>query len=140
MKISKLLILIMTFVLYSSKANATLNITIKAENLSKTKILFIGFESNNFSLNNEAKQILQRIIYNLKTTNLVEPLVQEKISPSPINQKIADSSNNSQENNTPNADQNFSQSSLVGVFQDLNVCKIIREANRTDEDKCEVSC
>ena len=41
---------------------------------------------------------------------------------------------------TAPSNQNYSQSLLVGVFQDLNVCKIIRDANRTDEDKCEVSC
>ena len=88
MKILKLLFLIIALNLYSSRANATLNITIKDENLSKTKILFIGFEANNFSLDNEAKQILQKIIYNLKTTNLVEPLAQNSISQISISPQI----------------------------------------------------
>ena len=67
MKILKSLLLIIALITYSSRAYATLNITIKDEDLTKSKILFIGFESNDFSINNEAKQILQRIIYNLKS-------------------------------------------------------------------------
>ena len=69
MKILKSLFILIALIAYSSRAYATLNITIKDDNLSKTKILFVGFESNNFSINNEAKQILQKIIYNLKTIN-----------------------------------------------------------------------
>ena len=89
MKILKSLLLIIALTVYSSKSYATLNITIKDEDLTKSKILFIGFESNNFSINNEAKQILQRIIYNLKTTNLAELLVQNQITiPSQNNEII----------------------------------------------------
>ena len=79
MKILKSLLVAIALISYSSRAHATLNITIKDDNLSKTKILFVGFESNNFSINNEAKQILQKIIYNLKTTNLTEPIIQNQI-------------------------------------------------------------
>jgi TolB protein len=105
MKILKLLFLIIALNLYSSRADATLNITIKDENLSKTKILFIGFEANNFSLNNEAKQILQKIIYNLKTTNLVEPLVQNSISQISISPQI----NETNSSTAGNLNQNTSQ-------------------------------
>jgi TolB protein len=105
MKILKLLFLIIALNLYSSRANATLNITIKDENLSKTKILFIGFEANNFSLNNEAKQILQKIIYNLKTTNLVEPLVQNSISQISISPQINETNSSA----SGNINQNISQ-------------------------------
>jgi TolB protein len=103
MKILKSLLLAIALISYSSRAYATLNITIKDEDLSKNKILFIGFESSNFSINNEAKQILQRIIYNLKTTNLAEPLVQNQITTSSQNNEII--------NTTPeNLAQNTSQS------------------------------
>ncbi len=98
MKILKSLLLITALIAYSSRANATLNITIKDEDLSKTKILFIGFESNNFSINNEANQILQKIIYNLKSTNLVEPLVQNQIPSVAISSQINESTNNNSEN------------------------------------------
>jgi hypothetical protein len=84
MKILKSLLVAIALISYSSRAHATLNITIKDDNLSKTKILFVGFESNNFSINNEAKQILQKIIYNLETTNLTEPVIQNQISQTPI--------------------------------------------------------
>ena len=87
MKILKSLFLIIAFVTYSSRAYATLNITIKDDNLSKTKILFIGFESNNYSINNEAKQILQKIVYNLKTTDLVEVVSQDQINQNQILQQ-----------------------------------------------------
>ncbi len=103
MKILKSLLLIIALITYSSRAYATLNITIKDEDLTKSKILFIGFESNDFSINNEAKQILQRIIYNLKTTNLAELLVQNQIKTSPQNNEIIN-------NNSENISQNISQS------------------------------
>ena len=103
MKILKSLLLAIALISYSSRAYATLNITIKDEDLSKNKILFIGFESNNFSINNEAKQILQKIIYNLESTNLVEPLVQNRITTSLQNNQIAN-------NNSENLAQNTSQS------------------------------
>ena len=105
MKILKSLFILIALIAYSSRAYATLNITIKDDNLSKTKILFVGFESNNFSINNEAKQILQKIIYNLKTTNLTEPLVQNQISQ--LQSSAIDSPNNEGENFNPN---NISQS------------------------------
>ncbi len=87
MKILKSLFLIIAFSAYSSRADAILNITIKDDNLSKTKILFIGFESNNFSINNEAKQILQKIVFNLKSTNLVEVVSQDQINQNQILQQ-----------------------------------------------------
>ena len=40
---------------------------------------------------------------------------------------------------TAPSNQNYSQSLLVGVFQDWTCAKLY-DANRTDEDKCEVSC
>ena len=110
MKILKSLLLIIALNAYSSRANATLNITIKDDNLSKNKILFIGFESSNFSINNEAKQILQKIIYNLESTNLVEPLVQNRITTSSQNNEIANI-------NSENSTQNISQST---DFIDIN--------------------
>ncbi len=114
MKILKSLFLIIAFSLYSSRADAILNITIKDDNLSKTKILFIGFESNNFSINNEAKQILQKIVFNLKSTNLVEVVSQNQINQNQIlQQKLSNSTNvldeNSQNNNSESLDQNLSQ-------------------------------
>jgi len=113
MKILKTLFLIIAFFTFSSSANATLNITIKDDNLSKTKILFVGFESNNFSINNESRQILQKIIYNLKTTNLVESIIQNQISQTSIplqNNQIAN-------NNSSNTDQDITQSN---DFIDIN--------------------
>lgn len=61
-------------------ANASVNIEIKNDEIAKTKILFVGFESNDFAINNEAKQIFQKITYNLKTTNLVEVFALNKLS------------------------------------------------------------
>ena len=110
MKILKSLLLIIALITYSSRAYATLNITIKDEDLTKSKILFIGFESSNFSINNEAKQILQKIIYNLESTNLVEPLVENRITTSSQNNEIANI-------NSENSTQNISQST---DFIDIN--------------------
>ena len=112
MKILKSLLVAIALISYSSRANATLNITIKDDNLSKTKILFVGFESNNFSINNEAKQILQKIIYNLKTTNLAEPIIQNQISQTPIPLQ-----NNEITNNSGGFNQDISQSA---DFIDIN--------------------
>ena len=112
MKILKSLLVAIALISYSSRANATLNITIKDDNLSKTKILFVGFESNNFSINNEAKQILQKIIYNLKTTNLTEPIIQNQISQTPIPLQ-----NNEITNNPNDFNQDISQSA---DFIDIN--------------------
>jgi len=107
MKILKSLLLAIALISYSSRAYATLNITIKDDNLSKTKILFIGFESNNFSINNEAKQILQKIIYNLKSTDLVEPIVQNAISQTPIPLQNNEISNNNSDNFNPTNSQSI---------------------------------
>ena len=113
MKILKSLLVAIALISYSSMAHATLNITIKDDNLSKNKILFVGFESNNFSINNEAKQILQKIIYNLKTTNLTEPVVQNQISQTPIPLQ-----NNEITNGNPDSfNQDISQSA---DFIDIN--------------------
>ena len=112
MKILKSLLVAIALISYSSRAHATLNITIKDDNLSKTKILFVGFESNNFSINNEAKQILQKIIYNLKTTNLAEPIIQNQISQTPIPLQ-----NNEITNNSGGFNQDISQSA---DFIDIN--------------------
>lgn len=112
MKILKSLLVAIALISYSSRAHATLNITIKDDNLSKTKILFVGFESNNFSINNEAKQILQKIIYNLKTTNLTEPIIQNQISQTPIPLQ-----NNEITNNPNDFNQDISQSA---DFIDIN--------------------
>ena len=106
MKILKSLLVAIALISYSSRAHATLNITIKDDNLSKNKILFIGFESSNFSINNEVKQILQKIIYNLETTNLIEPVIQNQISQTPI----ALQNNEIINNNPNNFNQNISQS------------------------------
>ena len=92
------LFIIFFFLAFTNKAQATLNITIKDDNFGKNKILFIGFESNNFNLNNEAKQILNKIIYNLKTTNLVETLTKE----SNINQDLLNPNNSPQQTNAFN--------------------------------------
>ena len=100
MKILKSLFIAIALISYPSSAYATLNITIKDEDLSKNKILFIGFESSNFSVNNEAKQILQRIIYNLKTTNLAEPLVQNQIITSSQNNEIINTTSENLAQNT----------------------------------------
>jgi TolB protein len=113
MKILKSLLVAIALISYSSRAHATLNITIKDDNLSKTKILFVGFESNNFSINNEAKQILQKIIYNLKTTNLTEPIIQNQISQTPIPIQNNEITNN----NSNSFNQNISQSA---DFIDIN--------------------
>lgn len=113
MKILKSLLVAIALISYSSRAHATLNITIKDDNLSKTKILFVGFESNNFSINNEAKQILQKIIYNLKTTNLTEPIIQNQISQTPIPLQNNEITNN----NSNSFNQNISQSA---DFIDIN--------------------
>ena len=123
MKILKSLFLIIAFVTYSSRAYATLNITIKDDNLSKTKILFIGFESNNFSINNEAKQILQKIFYNLKTTDLVEVVRQDQINQNQIlQQKLLKSTNTLEENSQNNDSESFNQNiSQVVNSVDINL-------------------
>lgn len=79
MKITKFIIIFLTFFITNSSL-ATVNISIKDGNIKKSKILFVGFESKDFSINNEANQILQKILYNLKTTDLIEPLVQNQYS------------------------------------------------------------
>jgi TolB protein len=79
MKIAKFIIIFLTFFITNSSL-ATVNISIKDGNIKKSKILFVGFESKDFSVNNEANQILQKILYNLKTTNLIEPIVQNQYS------------------------------------------------------------
>jgi TolB protein len=81
MKVLKILIFLV--ILINKTANAGLTIDIKDSEINKTKILFLGFESKNFTVDNEAKQILQKILYNLKTTNLIDPLIQNNLSQSP---------------------------------------------------------
>jgi TolB protein len=81
MKVLKILLFLV--ILINKTANAGLTIDIKDSEINKTKILFLGFESKNFTVDNEAKQILQKILYNLKTTNLIDPLIQNNLSQSP---------------------------------------------------------
>ena len=119
MKILKSLLILIALISYCSRANATLNITIKDDNLSKTKILFVGFESNNFSINNEAKQILQKIIYNLKTTNLTEPIVQNQIIQTQLPSSI-DNSNNITQSQTPSSIDNSNNIAQTIDFIDIN--------------------
>jgi len=83
MKILKIVIFLL--IIFQNTANAGLTIDIKDSEINKTKILFLGFESKNFTIDNEAKQILQKIIYNLKTTNLADPIIQNNLSQTSIN-------------------------------------------------------
>jgi TolB protein len=89
MKILKIVIFLL--IIFQNTANAGLTIDIKDSEINKTKILFLGFESKNFTIDNEAKQILQKIIYNLKTTNLADPIVQNNLTQTSINDNNSNS-------------------------------------------------
>jgi len=72
----------------SQTSFASTNIEIKDFESTKTKILFVGFESNNFIVNNEAKQILNKIFFNLKSTDLTDNLVQNRLTQNQSNINI----------------------------------------------------
>lgn len=71
---------LITIFLICQPAFSSTSIEIKDFENSKTKILFVGFESDNFIVNNEAKQILNKILFNLKSADLTDSLVQNRIN------------------------------------------------------------
>jgi TolB protein len=120
-----LLYVIISYSIFISGAHSALNITIKDENISKNKILFVGFESNNFNLNNEAKQILNRIIYNLKTTNLCEVLnINNNIDRNLLNPNNPNN-NSSDKLNLPNYDININTSPDFEKYSNTDIDNLV---------------
>lgn len=68
----RILIFLIAFVTLSNQAFASVSFSIKNEEISKTKILFFGFDSTDPRLKNDMTEILERIRKNLKTTDLFE--------------------------------------------------------------------
>ncbi len=120
-----LLYVIISYSIFISGAHSALNITIKDENISKNKILFVGFESNNFNLNNEAKQILNRIIYNLKTTNLCEVLnINNNIDRNLLNPNNPNNNSNDKLN-LPNYDININTSPDFEKYSNTDIDNLV---------------
>lgn len=63
--------------LFSINSKAELSLLIDNQEVAKTKILFLGFESRDPSLNQDIKKIFQQIRSNLNSTNLFELVKQD---------------------------------------------------------------
>lgn len=70
MKISRILFCVISFFIFSNQALANLSFSVQNEKVSKTKILFLGFDSNDPALKSDSFNIFDRIRSNLKTTDL----------------------------------------------------------------------
>ena len=74
----KKIFLLLLFIIINAKlAVGAVNINIDS-NQYKAKLLFAGFD-----VSEDSKQILQKILNNLKTTGLVETLIKEPKFPQP---------------------------------------------------------
>lgn len=71
MKSKKLLTLVFFFA-FTAQSYASVFFNVKNEEISKTKILFFGFDSNDPDLKKDANEVLERVRRNLKTTDLFE--------------------------------------------------------------------
>lgn len=86
---NKFLAKLILILLWCYPAFSETSIDIKDFENNKTKILFVGFESKNFTINNEAKQILNKILFNLKSTDLTDAIVQNNINHNQPDNNIA---------------------------------------------------
>lgn len=71
------LIIFLTVWLFSINAKAELSLLINNQEVEKTKILFLGFQSRDPSLNQDIRKIFQQISSNLRSTNLFELVKQD---------------------------------------------------------------
>lgn len=80
MKISQkffALLVTITLIFFSCESFAFLSLSVKNEDVPKTKILFFGFESNDPDIKSEVDEVFAQIRRNLKTTDLFEMLIQK---------------------------------------------------------------
>jgi TolB protein len=76
MKISKIILFLVSFFIFVNQAGATVSFSIKDEEIPRTKILFFGFDSSDPRLKSDSFEIFERIRKNLKTTDLFEIIKQ----------------------------------------------------------------
>lgn len=72
MKILRLFFIFISLFAFANQALATVSLSIKNEEIAKTKILFFGFDVQDESLKKDAEKISTQIKKNLKTTDLFE--------------------------------------------------------------------
>jgi TolB protein len=72
MTIFRLFLFCLFFSSLANQAFATVNFSIKGEDVPRTKVLFFGFDSSDVRLKGDSLEILERIKKNLKTTDLFE--------------------------------------------------------------------
>jgi len=72
MKFFRFFFLVIAFAITSSQSFATVSLSVKNDDIPKTKILFFGFDSADPRLKSDTFAILERIRRNLKTTDLFE--------------------------------------------------------------------
>jgi len=72
----RILFFVIALLSLSNQAFAVVSLSVKNEEIPKTKILFFGFDVENPKLRNDGFEILERIKRNLKTTDLFEVVKQ----------------------------------------------------------------
>ena len=76
MKISKIFLVIISLLLNSNQAAASVSFLIDGEDIPKTKILLSGFNSTDPNLNADISAVVEQLRKNLRTTNLFEIIQQ----------------------------------------------------------------
>lgn len=71
-KITKFLIAILAFVCFTKQSFAAVSLSIKNEEIPKTKVLFLGFDSEDQRLKSDIFDIVEHIRGNLRTTDLFD--------------------------------------------------------------------
>ncbi len=75
------LFLFFTIAFFQLNSASAISFSIKGDEIPKTKILFLGFNSANPSIRSDSNEILEYIKQNLKTTDLFEIINQNDSSP-----------------------------------------------------------
>jgi len=118
MKFLKSFLIFLSLLIFANQAFATVSISVKNDEIPKTKILFFGFDSNDPRLKGDIYEVLDRVRKNLKTTDLFEVVRQSgQMEVSSPNHSIVSSANVNipQETLTVETIPNFEKYAKAGI-------------------------